>query len=223
MLASSDFVVPRVHVLVSEHELEDAAVLASLDQIFALSEPVAVHLRVCLDAGELFIVAQQLARSIEGSGSWLVVNGRPDIALAAGAHAVQLGHTAPEVQSTREFIDKCGGKLRVGASVHLPAEAASAVRAGADYLVLGTIYPTSSHPEVEASGPSNISKTVKRTLGSEVPILAIGGVDVPRTREVIAFGAYGVVVKSAVWNASDSAQVVRALRGAVDDQLGGVV
>lgn len=223
MPSSSDFVLPRVHVLVSEHELEDAVVLASLDQILALSEPVAVHLRARLDSSELFTVAQQLARSIEGSGSWLVVNGRPDIALAAGAHAVQLGHSAPEVRSTREFIDECGGQLRVGVSVHLPTEAMSAVRAGADYLVLGTIYPTSSHPGVEASGPTNISKTVKRTFGSEVPILVIGGVDVPRAREAMSLGAYGVVVKSAVWGAPDSVQAVRALRGAVDGQLGDIL
>ena len=223
MLVSSDLALPRVHVLVSEHELEDATVLASLNQMFTSSEPVAVHLRAHLDAGELFTAAQQLARYIEGSSSWLIVNGRPDIALAAGAHAVQLGHTAPEVQSTRDFIDECEGQLRVGVSVHLPAEAASAVRAGADYLVLGTIYPTSSHPEVEASGASNISETVKCIRDSEVPILAIGGVNVPRAREVISFGAYGVVVKSAVWSVPDSAQVVQALRGAVNDQLGDIV
>ena len=104
MLVSSDFALPRVHVLVSECELGDATVLASLDQIFASSEPVAVHLRAHLDAGELFTAAQQLAGYMEGSGSWLIVNGRPDIALAAGAHAVQLGHTALEAQSTREFM-----------------------------------------------------------------------------------------------------------------------
>ena len=76
---------------------------------------------------------------------------------------------------------------------------------------------------MEASGPSNISETVKSIRGSEVPILAIGGVNVPRAREVISFGAYGVVVKSAVWGAPDSAQVVQALRGAVNDQVGDVV
>ena len=219
MPASSDCALPRVHVLVSERELEDAAVLASVNRILELSGPVAVHLRARWGARELFIAARQLARATEDSGSWLVVNGRPDIALAAGAHAVQLGRTAPEVRSTREFIDRCGGQLRVGASVHLPEEAVSAVRAGADYLVLGTIYPTNSHPEVEASGPINILRTTARIDGSEVPTLAIGGVDVARAREVISVGAYGVVVKSAIWGARNPAQAVLELSGAMDDQL----
>ena len=186
--------------------------------------PVAVHLRARITARRLFDVAAELAPIARRAGSWLVVNGRPDVALAAGARAVQLGRAALGVRETRRMVAVCAGRraavggpgaargpgaageLAIGASVHDAEEALRATRAGADYLVLGTIYATPSHPGVEGGGPEAVA-AVRRRLASDhpPPILAIGGVRADRIEALLEAGAYGVVVGRAVWSAPDPA------------------
>ncbi|WP_420447109.1 thiamine phosphate synthase [Candidatus Palauibacter sp.] len=181
--------------------------------------PVAVHLRARISARRLFEIAAELAPVAAAAGSWLVVNGRPDVALAAGARAVQLGRTALGVAETCRIVEACAGRLAVGASVHGAEGAWKAARAGADYLVLGTIYATPSHPGVEGSGPAAVSAVRRRLSALRLaahrlpanrlsarrppPILAIGGVRADRIGEVTEAGAYGIVVGRAVWSAPD--------------------
>ena len=189
--------------------------------------PVAVHLRARISARRLFEIAAELAPIAAAAGSWLVVNGRPDVALAAGARAVQLGRTALGVEETLRIVEACAGRLAVGASVHGAEAALKAVREGADYLVLGTIYETPSHPGVEGSGPAAVSVVRRRLTAQRLsahrlpanrlsarrppPILAIGGVRADRIGEVTEAGAYGIVVGRAVWSAPDPARAALEL------------
>ncbi len=155
------------------------------------------------------------------------MNGRPDVALAAGASAVQLGRTALGVEETRRVVRACAGRLAIGASVHDAEGALRAARQGADYLVLGTIYATPSHPRVEGSGPAAVSAVRRRLTAHRLavhrasarrppPILAIGGVDAGRVAEVTEAGAHGIVVGRAVWSASDPERAAVDLRRGLD-------
>lgn len=203
-------------MLVSERELGRPDGVELVERILQRAAPSAIHLRARLNAATRFEIARRLSRVARRTRGWLVVNGRPDIALAAGADAVQLGRTSLGVAETRALVRACGGALAIGASVHDAGSAAQAVRAGADYLVLGTIYPTSSHPGVEGSGPAAIAEL--RTRLSErrpTPILAIGGICVERVGEVVNAGAHGVVVGRGVWAAADPLEAACALRRAL--------
>ncbi len=180
----------------------------------------------------MFEIAERLAPAASRAGSWLVVNGRPDVALAAGARAVQLGRTALGVEETRRMVAACAGRLAIGASVHDADGALRAAREGADYLVLGTIYATPSHPGVEGSGPAAVSAVRRRLSALRLaarrlpanrlsarrppPILAIGGVGADRIAEVTEAGAYGIVVGRAVWSAPDPARAALDLRTQLD-------
>ena len=82
-------------------------------------------------------------------------------------------------------------------------EAAAAVDEGADYLVVGTVYPTPSHPG-PASGVGLV--TACATLG--LPVIAIGGVTPAHVPELVAAGAYGVAAIRALWHAADPARAV---------------
>ena len=219
-----------MHVLVSERELGDPrgpGGLAAVERVLERAAPLAIHLRARIDARRLFDVAAGLAPIASRAGSWLVVNGRPDVALAAGARAVQLGRAALGVEETRRVVQACGRRLAIGASVHDAKGALRAVREGADYLVLGTIYATPSHPGVEGSGPAAVSAVRRRLTAHRLavhrpsarrppPILAIGGVDADRIEEVTGAGAHGIVVGRAVWSARDPARAARDLRGQLD-------
>jgi thiamine-phosphate pyrophosphorylase len=95
----------------------------------------------------------------------------------------------------------------IGRSVHSADEAARAVEEGADFLLVGNIYETASHPGRPAAGLALVRAAA--ALGR--PVIAIGGVDAGRVREVRAAGAYGVAAISALWRAADPAAAALAL------------
>lgn len=167
---------------------------------------VALHLRLTCSARELHARAVELARAAAIHGGWCVVNGRVDVALAAGAQAVQLGRTAIGVEAAARVAAVVGQPLRLGASVHGGDAALAAAAGGANYLVLGTIFATPSHPGREGAGPERVA-AVRLVLDAEgfgtVPILAIGGIDAARAEVVRRAGAYGVAVQRAVWASED--------------------
>jgi thiamine-phosphate pyrophosphorylase len=93
------------------------------------------------------------------------------------------------------------------ASVHSLGEAEAAVAAGADGLVVGTIWPTASHPGREATGLSLVARAA--ALGR--PVIAIGGVTPERAREARRAGAWGVAAIGALWQAKDRYAATMAL------------
>jgi len=193
--------IPRLHILLGEDRLTGRALPGSA-RLYGLVRPLALHVRASLPAARLFAAAARLAEA--AAGGWCVVNGRPDIALAAGAHAVQLGHAALTVRDVDAL--RKGTDLRIGASVHRPEEAVSAARDGADFLVVGTMYETPSHPGRAGRGPAGLARVAAALAAGglgDVPLLGIGGVDAERIGSLIEAGAYGAVVGRAVWSAAD--------------------
>jgi len=192
------------------HAVTDAAVLAADDfgvraaAIAAAGPAVALHARDrSAGGGALARAAERLVALARPPEAAVFVNGRPDLAAAVHAHGVQLamGDLAPG-DARRVFP---GGWI--GRSVHAPDEAARAVDEGADFLLVGSIYQTASHPGRPAAGLALVCAAA--ALGR--PVIAIGGIDAGRAREVRAAGAYGVAAISALWRAPDPAAAALAL------------
>jgi thiamine-phosphate pyrophosphorylase len=98
--------------------------------------------------------------------------------------------------------------LWLGVSVHGAREAVEAARDGANFLILGTIHPTPSHPGRDGAGPELIRATRDELDAGgfdRVGIVAIGGIDAANMVETFAAGAAGVAVQRAVWEATDPA------------------
>ena len=133
----------------------------------------------------------------------LFVNDRLDIALALNAVGVQLGTGSLPVSAARRL----DATWWIGRSVHDFAEAEAAKAEGADYLLVGPVYPTATHPDRPPLGPETLAQIT--SLG--VPVIAIGGIGPGRAREVKAAGAYGAAAIRALWDAADSAEVVRRM------------
>lgn len=162
-----------------------------------------------LPAEELLALARAL-RTVTRGHALLFVNGSVEAALAAGADGVQLGESAEPVAAVRR---QAGAALLIGRSVHSVAGAQAAARDGADLLLLGTIYPSRSHPGAAGAGPA----LVEQVCGAvRLPVLAIGGVDERNAADVIRAGATGVAVISAILAAPDPAGAAAALRHAMD-------
>ncbi|HKH84134.1 MAG TPA: thiamine phosphate synthase, partial [Gemmatimonadales bacterium] len=95
----------------------------------------------------------------------------------------------------------------IGRSVHSATEANAAAGGGADFLLVGNIYETASHPERRALGLDLITDVTKVGL----PVIAVGGVTVELVGEVKAAGAYGVAAIRSLWWATDPAAATMAM------------
>ncbi|MFO7892471.1 MAG: thiamine phosphate synthase [Longimicrobiales bacterium] len=191
--------VPRLHVVTDDDVLADAGFRDRAAALIEAHGPaLALHLRS--PGGpvrRLLEEAEALVGPADGAGALLVVNDRPDVALAVGGHGVQLGRRSIPVQATRALL---GDDAVIGCSTHGVAEAVSAAENGADFVFIGTIWDTPSHPDVEGAGLARVRETV---AGTDAPVLAIGGVTPARAREAVAAGAWGVAAIRGVWHAGD--------------------
>lgn len=166
---------------------------------------LALHLRLRdVDARELHELAVDLADEAREHGGWCLVNGRLDVAMAADAQGAQLGGGALPLPAARRVV---GDELVLGASTHGPDEVRRARRNGADFVLLGTIYPTPTHPDVEPAGV----ELVESCRDLSIPVVAIGGVRRERVSELRRAGADGVAVVRAVWDAPRPAAAAREL------------
>jgi thiamine-phosphate pyrophosphorylase len=195
------------------HAVTDAATLALADfpvraaAIAAAGSAVALHARDRTAGGALLAQVTgrllALARPPEAS---VFVNARPDIAAALGAHGVQLGRgdlSPGEVRST--LGERWHGWI--GLSVHSGEEAKAGAQQGADFLMAGSIYPSSSHPGQPVAGLD----LIRDAAATGLPVIAIGGITAQRAHEVREAGAYGVAAISAVWSGDDPASAALAL------------
>jgi thiamine-phosphate pyrophosphorylase len=88
------------------------------------------------------------------------------------------------------------------------AEAVRAQASGADYVAVGSIYPTTSKEGFKLVGPEMLRRT---RLKVSVPLIAIGGINHTNVQEVVKAGADSVAVISAVLGADDVEKATRRL------------
>ena len=125
----------------------------------------------------------------------LFVNDRLDVALAAGAAGVQLGQGSLAPEDARRL----NPGWWIGKSVHDLREAEAAHAGGADYLLVGPVFPTATHPDRAPLG----SARLKEIVGLGLPVVAIGGVTPERIPELVAEAAiHGVAAIRALWHAA---------------------
>ena len=138
--------------------------------------------------------------------SFLFVNDRLDVALAVPTAGVQLGHGSLPVSAARAL----NPLWWIGKSVHDLAEAEAARTEGADYLVVGPVFATASHPGRSPLGLAKLQQIV--AAAGDLPVIAIGGVTADRVREVRSSGAYGVAAIRALWDDVEPAEAARRMR-----------
>jgi len=136
----------------------------------------------------------------------LFVNDRLDVALAVPCAGVQLGRGSLPVETARAL----NPLWWIGQSVHDLAEAEAARLSGADYLVVGPVFETASHPGRPALGLGQLKKIVGSA--GDLPVIAIGGITAERVQDVKSAGAYGVAAIRALWDDADPAAAARRMR-----------
>lgn len=155
---------------------------------------------------EMIEIAQQIRQLCTDSGVTFIVNDRVDVAIAAGADGVHLGQDDFPIPLARKLL---GESRIIGGSAVTLKEAQKCLTEGADYIGFGPVYPTASK---EDAGPVTGIGLLKHVVEvSPLPIIAIGGVSVENTPEVMQAGIHGISVISAVCCQENPEQATRAL------------
>ena len=140
-----------------------------------------------LDDRDLFLLARNVVADARSTDCRVLVNGRADVALAAGAHGVHLPSSGLRPGDLRPWLPD--GFL-VGVSVHSEDEAVRAWTSGADYVLAGPISATPS--KAGTVPPLGIARFREICSSVPVPVLGLGGIDAGTVKAVLDAGAAGV-------------------------------
>jgi len=149
----------------------------------------------------------------------MLVNDRVDVAMAAGADGVHLGREDMPPALARQLL---GSTRLIGLTVKNEAEADRAIASDIDYACVGGVFATLSKDNPDPPfGPKGLARLIARIRAARpaLPIGAIAGIDLERVPQVIAAGADGVALISALFKDPDPARATRLFRAAVDKVL----
>jgi thiamine-phosphate pyrophosphorylase len=154
---------------------------------------------------ELLPIAQELKELCSKHDVLFIVNDYLGVVLAVSADGLHLGQEDFPVSVARKLlpIDKL-----IGCSVNTVAQATAAESDGADYIAVGSIYPTSSKEGAKVVGVERL-RQIKQAVG--LPLVAIGGINRDKVAEVLAAGADSVAVISAILKAEDTEEATRQI------------
>ena len=141
---------------------------------------------------EVYLLARR-ARTELPESVRVLVNGRLDVALAAGADGVHLPSSGLPADALRTWASAVRGldgpRVLIGRSTHTPEEVDRARREGVDYVTFGPLFPT---PSKARFGPPPGPEGLRRAVARGVPVIALGGIDASAVRTALGAGAVGV-------------------------------
>jgi thiamine-phosphate diphosphorylase len=207
--------IPLVHAVTSDEIVSRADFIdVACGVMAALGARGALHLRAGrLPAARLQALSEGLEAAQALTGAWLVINDRVDLALAARARGAQLTSRSLTVADAR----RAAPTLALGASVHSLEEARAAADQGADWVVAGHVFRTTTHPDMAERGLSFVRGLVDELT---VPVIAIGGIRPTHSAELRGAGVYGVAVIRGIWDAANAEQAASDYLSAYDNAAG---
>ena len=145
-----------------------------------------------ISALDFYALALEIKKITDRYGIPLIINDRIDIAMATGAGGVHIGQRDIPADIARKVIGK---DMLLGVSVSSAAEAIDAVKAGADYLGVGAMFPTGTKPDAGFVSMEELGRIRKAV---DIPIVVIGGISRENAMLFRPMGVDGLAVVSAV-------------------------
>lgn len=209
----------RLNALV-DGSLTDIGSLPDLARIAAQNGATLIQYRdKTASTRQMIERAKAIITALNTTGVPLVINDRVDVALAAGADGVHLGADDMDAEIARKLL---GNKAIIGLTVKNTEDAERVAASPADYACIGGVFETVSkiNPDVPV-GIDGFRKLreILRVRRPEMPVGAIAGIDLQRTPQVIAAGADGIAVISAIFRASNIALAAKTFRDTIDAAL----
>ena len=150
-----------------------------------------------LDEASFLAEAREMAALCRRYHVPFIVNDNVDIAVACGADGVHVGQ---EDMAAGDVRRRVGPDMLVGVSAHTVQEALDAVKNGADYLGLGSVFSTSTKLDADLMSRETLQAICRAV---DVPTVAIGGISKANIMDLAGSGVDGVAVVSALFGAPD--------------------
>lgn len=151
-----------------------------------------------LSSRELYELAYDLRKLTAKYDARLIINDRVDIALAVEADGVHLGLNSLPIHRVRRLL---GNSRLIGLSCHNQVNAIMAQENGADFITFGPVYYTPS--KANYGKPVGIEKLEMVSHLLDIPVFGLGGIKLDNIKEVVATGASGIALVSAIIAAED--------------------
>lgn len=164
-----------------------------------------VQLRMKKESQEVIkLTAEKLFKIIEGSGSRLIINDSPEIAVQINAHGVHIGQNDIPYEKARSIA---GQASIIGISTHSSSQATKACALMPDYIGIGPVFPT---PTKANPDPVITINGLKEMLAqTTVPAVAIGGIDLSNLRDVLFAGAKNFCMVRQLMNAANPEKTLK--------------
>ena len=144
----------------------------------------------------------------------LIINDRLDIALAIEADGVHLGQSDMPIGRARKTA---GDSLIIGISAESVDDALRAEQQGADYIGISPVFSTPTKTDI--APPLGLEGVRQIRALVDIPLVGIGGIHSDNAESVIAAGADGIAVVSAIVSAADPAGAAKKLKTLIDQVL----
>jgi thiamine-phosphate pyrophosphorylase len=207
----------RVYAIV-DPEVSGGKDLAELTRRIVAGGATLVQLRDKLSDTRAMIERARAVKAALGSVP-LIVNDRVDVALACKADGVHVGQEDMDVEDARRIL---GPDAIIGLSIKTVEQAQAAPLDRLHYAGIGGVFGTTSKTQKSKPiGPAGLARIIEalHRRRPAFPTCGIAGIDAKNAAEVIAAGADGVSVISALSLASDPQAAARELRAVVDAAL----
>jgi len=203
---------PGLYVIIDTQALEEHSHIEVANQVIRGGAKT-IQLRDKLRSKkELLLIAQQLSKLCTEHNVLFIMNDYLDLALAADADGLHLGQNDLPLPIARKLLpmDKI-----LGSSVTTLEQATAAESEGADYIGVGSIYPTPSKETAKVVGLETLRQIRQ---GVTLPLVAIGGINKDNVAEVMAAGADSVAVISAIVQAKAPEEAARQIVTRIEAQ-----
>jgi thiamine-phosphate pyrophosphorylase len=157
--------------------------------------------------GSIVDTGRRLRKLCDEHDALLIVNDRPDLAVACGADGVHVGQDDEPLDSVRATV---GHELIVGISTHSPQQIEDALASTADYLGVGPVYGTPTKPGVEPVSLELVRYAAAHAAAK--PWFAIGGIDQDNAPAVAQAGATRIAVVRAIRDAANPRDAAYEIR-----------
>ena len=189
----------RLRSLLSLYLVTDQTCLQGRDLVHAVIGAVQGGVRCVqlrekqLSSRDFLAQARALMAALAPYGVPLVINDRVDIALACGAQGVHLGQSDIPVQDARALLPP---SVFIGWSVETPEDVERARTLPVDYLGVSPVFSTPT--KTDTAPPWGLAGLRSVRAATDLPLVAIGGIHAGNAASVLAAGADGLAVVSAI-------------------------